>query len=669
MADSHANLAYSTVATAPTPASSGTSLVVAAGEGVRFPAPPFNATVWPANTIPLPSNAEIVRVTNVTTDTLTITRTQEGTSARSIGTGDQIADTITAATLQQYTQLSGDTMSGLLQFSGTGHAGIKLNSLTTTQRNALSAANGDLIYNTTDNLVEKYENSQWVDVSKSPATKIVAPSGSGFSADYYTDGTTDNVEIQAAINALASTGGRVLIRAGTYNIAASITIAKNNVTIEGEGASSILKMINAGNVNILQLGSNSTLYTNLVVRNLYFDGNSSNQSGALSLVGWIDNNSLVNPINDVIIEDCYFYNAYSRGITNKGNRVIIKNCFFNSWATETTTHESAINNTSALGVLEISNCYFYTNTQSNSYINNNATAILLINNCHFKTPDGYTGTYIIYGSGNYETIANCYFDIGNNQAPYGFAPILIFQCKQIKGNIINHKTDPASSLIAIQPGANSIIEGNIIINAATGIFLASDYGFRSIIQGNYITAIYYAIDTHSTYNCIINNNYIQAGLNTVTGKIGIRLYASSHNNIVTNNQINCDGGGANKFVNGITEVGSGDGPSVITNNAISNNTGAAIVVNNTATIARGNQGFATENSGTAIVANGTTSIAVSHVLDYTPNIADISVTPTNNLGSASEFWISTVTSTQFTINVNTNPGSSTATFVWKIARK
>lgn len=99
MFDAHSNFAYSTVATAPSPASSGTSLVVASGDGAKFPTAPFNATVWPASAQPLTSNAEIVRVTAISTDTLTITRAQESTSARSIGVGDQIAATITAKTI------------------------------------------------------------------------------------------------------------------------------------------------------------------------------------------------------------------------------------------------------------------------------------------------------------------------------------------------------------------------------------------------------------------------------------------------------------------------------------------------------------------------------------------------------------------------------------------
>lgn len=99
MPDAHKNFAYSTVAIAPSPASSGTSLDVESGHGTRFPAVPFNAVIWPNGTRPLAVNAEVVRVTGISTDTLTIARTQEGSSARSVVVGDQIAAAITAKTL------------------------------------------------------------------------------------------------------------------------------------------------------------------------------------------------------------------------------------------------------------------------------------------------------------------------------------------------------------------------------------------------------------------------------------------------------------------------------------------------------------------------------------------------------------------------------------------
>jgi hypothetical protein len=86
-----AESAITTVATAPSPATTGTSLVVAAGKGARFPGTPFYANVWPTAVAPTLLNIETVQVTTVSTDTLTIVRHQNGTSARSIVVGDQIA--------------------------------------------------------------------------------------------------------------------------------------------------------------------------------------------------------------------------------------------------------------------------------------------------------------------------------------------------------------------------------------------------------------------------------------------------------------------------------------------------------------------------------------------------------------------------------------------------
>lgn len=99
--DAHKNFAYSAVATAPSPASSGLTLVVTAGQGAKFPATPFNAVVWAASAIPITTNSEIIRVTGISTDTLTFLRQQEGSASRSILVGDQIAAAITDKALDE----------------------------------------------------------------------------------------------------------------------------------------------------------------------------------------------------------------------------------------------------------------------------------------------------------------------------------------------------------------------------------------------------------------------------------------------------------------------------------------------------------------------------------------------------------------------------------------
>lgn len=120
MADAHKNFSYSTIASAPSPASTGTSLEVTAGHGTRFPSAPFNATIWPAGEQPTSTNAEIVRVTNISTDTFTITREQENTRSRTILIGDQIAAAITNSTLIEAENIMSRWSPYILASGGTG---------------------------------------------------------------------------------------------------------------------------------------------------------------------------------------------------------------------------------------------------------------------------------------------------------------------------------------------------------------------------------------------------------------------------------------------------------------------------------------------------------------------------------------------------------------------
>lgn len=57
--------------------------------------------------------------------------------------------------------LAGATFSGLVGFSGTGHAGLRLNNLTTAQRDALTGASGMAIWNTTTGRMQVHTGSGW----------------------------------------------------------------------------------------------------------------------------------------------------------------------------------------------------------------------------------------------------------------------------------------------------------------------------------------------------------------------------------------------------------------------------------------------------------------------------------------------------------------------------
>lgn len=125
------NFAISRVATAPSPADSGTTLVVETGDGVLFPDPSssgeYNVVIYPNGEQPTSTNAEIVRVTARTSDTMTIDREEEGTSARTIVEGDIVMLAITAKVIEDLNTVVSDLegytealnpSGAILQFAG-----------------------------------------------------------------------------------------------------------------------------------------------------------------------------------------------------------------------------------------------------------------------------------------------------------------------------------------------------------------------------------------------------------------------------------------------------------------------------------------------------------------------------------------------------------------------
>ncbi len=89
---------------------------------------------------------------------------------------------------------------------------------------------------------------------KRTARFVVGTSTAGWTAadcDYLCDGTDDQVEINAAIDALPVTGGEVRILDGTYNITASVEIGKAHTKLCGNGTATVLKA--AGRVSLIRI--------------------------------------------------------------------------------------------------------------------------------------------------------------------------------------------------------------------------------------------------------------------------------------------------------------------------------------------------------------------------------------------------------------------------------
>ena len=175
---------------------------------------------------------------------------------------------------------------------------------------------------------------------KRTAHFIVGTSTAGWTAadcDYLCDGTDDQVEINAAIQALPAEGGEVVILDGTYNIAASIEINKPNTRMSGSRASTILKAA-AASIRVVNITKD---YCS--VDSLTCDGVKESFAGTYGIYSTGNYVSIVNNIcrnngkegiynygqrntlgNDSIIHKNVCINNGSGGINNNlGDRIII----------------------------------------------------------------------------------------------------------------------------------------------------------------------------------------------------------------------------------------------------------------------------------------------------------------------------------------------------------
>lgn len=119
---------FSNNASAPLAASitaASTSITVTTGQGALFPAVAAGSYFY-ATLVDSSNNLEIVKVTARSGDTMTVTRGQEGTTARAYAAADKIELRVTAAGLTNMVQLDGaqtvtgnNTFSGANTFSGT----------------------------------------------------------------------------------------------------------------------------------------------------------------------------------------------------------------------------------------------------------------------------------------------------------------------------------------------------------------------------------------------------------------------------------------------------------------------------------------------------------------------------------------------------------------------
>lgn len=146
-----------------------------------------------------------------------------------------------------------------------------------------------------------------------PASRVVAasdaPDVDKAAADYVCDGSDDEVQINAAIDDLATTGGRVLLTAGNFDIGDGILVDQAYVTLEGQGQGTLLT-VSSGVTTAITVSA-----THGAVRHLRMDIEGGEGAGATAI-------SLTSQYAEVEAVHVSGYPTAGVSVSNTHNRVL-----------------------------------------------------------------------------------------------------------------------------------------------------------------------------------------------------------------------------------------------------------------------------------------------------------------------------------------------------------
>ncbi|MBA7536711.1 hypothetical protein ES705_28975 [subsurface metagenome] len=328
------------------------------------------------------------------------------------------------------------------------------------------------------------------------ATFVVAASDSKhkYEADYRCDGTADGVQINAALNALPATGGKVVLLDGTFTIVDPITVPKNKVTLEGQGRSTF---IDGDGLATTEHGITMTGRDDCVVRNLTIQTQDGGDKTCHCI--FIEDGS-----DNFLIEGVTVVNSDRDGIHIEGTNILdglIQGCRIED------ADYSGINVTMDDGN------YMY----------------------RLRVESSYLAGSDAYGL-ELEDVENAV--ISNNIIKdWEGGNIVLSLCNYIviEGNQIIDSLY-GTGIYTVDSNRLLIVDNQITGNGVSGIYLvSSDYAVTedNFVQGNQQYGIYYETSHHGL---IQGNEILENSQEYDDSYDGIMLYASDYN-LISNNII------------------------------------------------------------------------------------------------------------------------------------
>ena len=530
------------------------------------------------------------------------------------------------------------------------------------------------------------------------ASYVIAASDSSASdksqADAVCDGTADDVEIQSALTTLNTAGGGILvIMQGTYDITATLTVG-DWTTVQGTGKVDFVLNATESLTDItLRARSFKSLMTNLdhsggntniTIKNIRIDFQGDGRDDEQNWAGfWFQN------CEYVTMEDCRGYDVVKVVDIDAGYEafgILITDSLY----VDLNRCEGSNCGYEGIGIrgpnryVTLRNCFGWTNERHFIQVarfamtDSDGGQDVSMYDCYGDTTLTIHGTATL--TSRNITMTRCY--AGGFLKAIGDCSFIRF--RDCEGGILTAGYTGTHKSILITPSGNDneLIE-NIIIEGLKHIGLASAWSYpvdirfdadncvmrNIIVKDSYMTggaciSIQDSGSGNEIHNLIIENNHGKE----VTGGFSassVFIYDQDTTGciksmIVKNNYV---------AVDTVFQIDSTITDMYLTDNELGDSTtifsygGAGAVTN---LRSKDNLGYVTSNKGTSTLVNGNTSIVVAHGLDITPDAGNIQITPIETLNNASFFWVDTITSTQFTINVDSDPGQD-VDFAWRIS--
>lgn len=223
--------------------------------------------------------------------------------------------------------------------------------------------------------------------TKPGATIVVAASDASATsktrADYICDGTSDEVEILAALNALPSAGGKVLLTEGNFYVKELVPTV-NDWILQGTGTGTVLYLPDSSDTYIMRLDEDTYNLIPFEIRDIKFDGNHANQSSTAPLLDVVNTGAAY---MKSFVQNCWFYGSKGSGVQGEIHRLSFSNCRFEGNQQHGISHTGASH-------LELFNSIFSVNQQAGLNAEADTMQDSRIQGCIFRYNETYGIDYI-----------------------------------------------------------------------------------------------------------------------------------------------------------------------------------------------------------------------------------------------------------------------------------